>query len=312
LSVGLVPIVLGGIVAVSVATRQPDRPAPAASGASVAATSAEPSATASPDPRYALDPDVFPRTFNELPVRSVRATLAEYAASRADGLVAVGAYLTYVGPVGDCPGGSGFRNSLAFCRRETLLADRPESPYASSDQNRWTRLGPHLHPIAMPGTYVPVAVSAAVPLEQRTPTPVVLLGRFDDERAGLCPEGQPCEPMLSIEWVPWASGRMRPPNGATDPALREVGTNLDERDRRRSRLAALPDSGPMLELALSRAMLSRVDPIASLALGSVGPGIAPIWYLRLLSPEAEGRWDVDWLVLDDATGRVLASSSDSD
>jgi hypothetical protein len=192
-----------------------------------------------------------------------------------------------------------------------VLADRPESPFASSDQNRWTRLGPHLHPIAMPGTYVPVAVSASVAIERREPTPVVLLGRFDDERAGPCPEGQPCEPMLSIEWVPWAAGRIRPPNGAIDPALRGVETSLDERDRRRSRLAALPGSGPMLELALSRDTLARVDPIASLALGGVAPGGAPVWYLRLLSPVDEGRWDVDWLVLDDSTGRVLASSTDT-
>jgi hypothetical protein len=168
----------------------------------------------------------------------------------------------------------------------------------------------------MPGTYLPIATSKEIPLDRRRPEPAVVLGRFDDPRAGRCTiDEQPCEPVFAIEWVPWASGRVRPGTGATEPALREVEPRLDERDRRRSRLAVVPDSGPaMVELLLQPATLARVDPVAGAA---IGPAAGPLWYLRvfddggaLAASEVDGSPNVAWLVIDDLTGEILASSRD--
>jgi hypothetical protein len=329
LALAAVPVALVSVLVVALGFGPPPTPDRPAEG--VARPSAEVAPTPTPVPIEALlaglpagarlDGSVFPASVRDVPVRSIREALALLAAGRSDGLIAIGGYLTYVKPARMCLPAAVRRSSgMIFCHRETLLAGRPDSPFESSAPGGepWARLGPHLHPIAMPGTYLPIATSKEIPLDRRRPEPAVVLGRFDDPRAGQCTiDEQPCEPVFAIEWVPWASGRVRPGTGATEPALREVEPRLDERDRRRSRLAVVPDSGPaMVELLLQPSTLARVDPAAGAA---IGPAVGPVWYLRIFDDGGAAAattvdWtpDVAWLVIDDLTGEILASSRPGD
>jgi hypothetical protein len=256
----------------------------------------------------------FPDTILGLPVRSVTETLKALDAGEIDGLAAIAGYLTLIGPTEDCPGLEGARNSSAlFCRRETLFADTTHTPFGEEERGDiWAPVGPHLHPIAMPGTYLPAVSTLSIPLERRVPGAVVVLGRFDDPRLGACDMRHlRCDPPLSIEWVPWAAGSLSPPSGAFEPELRRSMPMLQPRELREVRLAAVPESGTMLELLVRPDTLERIDPVAWQDLRR--PAVGNVWYLRLLDPTGglagDRSFGVAWLVIDDATGEVIGSGA---
>jgi hypothetical protein len=315
LAVAAAPILLVGIVGTALLARD-ETVAPIAQASSIPGMSEAPpdggaQASAAPAVATRTVPDPgFPATILGLPVRSVGETLAAFDAGEIGGMTAIAGYLTLIGPTEDCPDLTSARASSAlFCRRETLLADTPRTPYGEEERGDiWAPIGPHLHPVAMPGTYLPAVSPMSIPLERRVAGAVVVVGRFDDPRTDRCERRHlRCDPSLSVEWVPWAAGSYSPPTWAAQPELRRAETALEPRDIRRLRLATIPDSGTMLELLLQPASLERVDPVAWQGLHR--PAIGPIWYLRLLDPglttAGERTLDVAWLVIDDATGMVI-------
>jgi hypothetical protein len=315
-----IPVLLGGIVGAALLTRPAEPSLEPSTVGGLAASSPDPAPetpapetpapTTGPTTRPTPAPIAFPDTVLGLPVRSVAETLEDQAQRPLVGLVAIAGYLTLVGPTEDCPGITNTRTSGAqFCRRETLLADTPRTPFGEEERgDRWAPIGPHLHPIAMPGTYLPAVSTLSIPLERRVAAAVVVVGRFDDPRAGPCDTRHlRCDPILSIEWIPWAAGSYSPPTDAVEPGLREFATRLDPRDLRRLRLEAVPESETMLELLIRHETLELVDPLVWRSIDRQAD--APLWYLRLLDPAATtARGDplaTVWLVIDDATGSII-------
>jgi hypothetical protein len=317
LGIAAIPVLLVGVVGVAIATRPSEEPLQpgvmlSPPDPSAAPPDPDPSPTSAPTSSPSAAPLAFPDEILGLPVRPVTETVEVQADRPLEGLVAIAGYLTLVGPTEPCPSlTTTTRGSSAlFCRRETLLADTPRTPFGEEERgDRWAPIGPHLHPIAMPGTYLPAVTTMSIPLERRKGAPVVVVGRFDDPRTGPCDTRHlRCEPNLSIEWIPWAAGRYSPPTDAVEPDLREVTTRLESRDLRRLRLAAVPDSGTMLELLVRPETLERVDPHAWQGLDAPRAG-GPLWYLRLLDPSGTvggaGTPGTVWLVIDDDTGAII-------
>ncbi len=320
LSVALAPAILIGIVSVGMAGGDRPQPSPPASVRPIEPSPAPVGITAPEGAPDATEPDAlrFPSQIYGLPTRTVAETLEAYRAGRVDGLVAISGYLSLAGDAPGCSVEMGDR----YCRRQTILADR-SLVIDGSDETLFTRLGPHLHPVAMPGTLLPGGgLSPAFDeppalTSAEDPVPVVVLGGFDDPRASGCfVETRPCEPLLSIEWVPWSDGSWHRATASTDPRLGDASARLAIVDRRVIRASIQPAaSPPVLELLVRPDTLLQVDPIAFEAVSSLGLYFdrAPerVWYVRAISPgppsSRAGSLGMSWIVFDDTNGMVLAA-----
>jgi len=282
-------------------------PEPAAVGASPAAPATTPS-TAGPVSR----PPGMPDAAFGLPVLTVGQAVDAEELGRSPGLVAVGGYLGFVSTDLSCFPGLVADGGL-FCRRELVLGDGPAPAEADpASPYGWRLVEPILRPVAMPGVVIPGPTHPGSPGRSDAPVPAVVLGRFDDPRAGgagrpwSCPgSGAPCAPpTLTVEWVAWANGVWQDRRTVLGPGLAAGDARLGLTTRRIRESRAMPDSGVLLfEAALRPASLGSIDPAAVAVMPDRPPAI--VWYVRaIVGPNPDHGRDVGWLVLDDA-GRVL-------
>lgn len=314
-------ILLAGVVAVGVSGRTDEAPDPVAEALVVAPTSAPASTIPAGDApgRVASADEPFPSQALGLATRSVTSSLeAHRAGSIQDDLVAIGGWLTIRPDRVTCEPGVTDTQARALCWREGILRTDGEPVLAISQGavHRLGGFGTHLHPV------VPAGVSLGR-LDRDTPdaddedsagalapSPVVLLGHFDDDREQLCPEERDCDDRFVVERLVWANGRWQGSSGT----VARIGAErlLTTQRSRRIASAALSHSTVLLSQALvSSALMERLDPVAAAATrAAVSVDLDRLWYLRLivLEPATDGAWtrSVGWVTVDDRTGVVLA------
>ena len=137
----------------------------------------------------------------------------------------------------------------------------------------------------------------------------ILVGRFGDDEERDCPLPDPdCGPVFTIERLAWlrTTERQRPlivgPGALT---ARSTAENAERHAR-----AALPDTGASLVLGIfDRRTLEVIDPGAARATAAAGDAVR-VWYLRAIvagGGSGGGHARLGWSVIDDRTGRVLAT-----
>ncbi len=300
------PVILAAVVGGAVLGGSGSAPSDARrSAAAVAASSASspvdamPRATQPPgilgQPGLAVRPVVLPTSVSGLAVRSVAGATGDELHGRTEGLVAIGGWLSFVGAVGACPPSSAVSDDV-YCQRELILAD----DRLVDDQSQ------ALHPIAMPGVFIPWSGRDDY-RTMATPVQVVVVGVFGETRAGGCfVEGKPCGPSLVIELVVWVDGHWRRYGSQLGPDIAVADVHLTALARHAIRARNVAGGGSLLiDVAVRPSTLNDIDPEAAASLGPAPPSI--VWYARMASrPLAGGQPGVAWLVLDDATGRILA------
>lgn len=327
LLVAAVPALVVAAAAFGHAAAAPDGREAALPARSAAAPAAEPPPSATTDPAGTVPVAAvrFPAEALGLPVHTVAGTLGRVRGGLVDGHpIAVGGFLTIRAPAAGCDAATGRATWNDACRPRTTLADspapiRPVQGDAATERAAQPAALPHLHPrIAPPASLRQVFGRTVDPSvwqggTARAPLPVVLIGRFEAAPAGTCwAAGRHCGRSFVLERLAWSDGQWRGPVRVRDPALDGVEVNLG----REEVAAILPPEAMMLSRALlGRDGLARVDPAAAQAVAT-GTG-GPVWYVRLLrlaparptglTPPSGGGPRVAWLVVDDATGAIVAT-----
>lgn len=327
--IAAVPVILGAVVATGLAGRSASpagpavgaAPEPGAADAAVelaapeeTGSSASPAAPAA-GLRAVIQGYSFPGSALGMPVWDVHQAMAAHRQGAANGLVAIGGWLTIGRSPVSClqpPAQSPVTtvsHARFFCRRGAVLSGDPGGPDADQASSPLATSGLELPQWVLPGTALPISVEPPFTGDDRTMVPVVVVGRFDDDRVVYCPAGgYGCNEGFVIEHVAWMSGRWQEGRTALEPGLEPEPGSLTVLDRRALAIASLPASGPLLaEALMAPGSMSGVEPAAASAAASAK---GPVWLLRVAVRSARGSLgrDVGWLVIEDRTGRVLGSS----
>jgi hypothetical protein len=330
-----VPAILVTVVATGLAGRAGEPDGPSAVATPTPAASAVVAGLPSPDARVSASPRepaatglrpvlqgfAFPETALGIPVWDVRHAMAAHRQGEASGLVAVRGWLT-IGPSPvSCikpsapPTVTEVSHARFFCRREAFLGgpggrgaqegDRESGQGSSSLASS----GLQLPQWVLPGTPLPASIEPPFAHDERQLIPVVVVGRFDDERVVYCPAGgYGCQEGFVIESVVWMSGRWQESRSALEPGLESAQDSGALIERRTQAVSLLPGAGPLLaEALMAPEALPAVEPAAWSA-AAIAEG--PVWLMRAVVPSERGSFgrDVGWIVIEDRTGRVLASS----
>ena len=306
----VVPVVLLVAVAAAGALGPAPTPPPVVASDDPAIAVADPTITpvVSPPagPAEAPAAAVFPSTMAGLDVHGLRWTATARNRGLARGVVAVAGYLGLDAIPDDC------RDTRLgvfgpFCTRIAVLA---EAPWYGATNSGPDTPGFHLHPqfpvgVRMPSQSAFVAISPST----RTP-PVVLLGRFGDDRAERCvPGGRHCGQEFVVERVAWVDGIEYPTTATVDPLADDAG--LTQADLRRDATiasATLPASSyPLLEVLVRPATIARIDPAIAAATDALAPD-AVVWLVRALHERGDPT-QIDWRIVARDGGRVIASGS---
>ena len=291
---------VGALVAV-LALAQPSSTSPAALGGSA------PAGGPSEPPNHRLDvagaePTALPGHAFSLPVRTVGETLAGRRSGEITvGLVAVSGYM-WVNPLARDCGASPSGLPAAFCRRPAAMSATVSSS-----------IGPRLPSVIPPGTPLPLAIATGVaPPWQAYDAPrasrAVVIGRFVEPRAPSCPDGIRCDDTFVVERVAWADGLWRERILVRDPMLPDAPIGVPARQAQviASREA---DRGEAIltQAFLGLNLLRLVDRAAADAAAASTRG--PVWYIRSVASARVGSGQrlVAWVVIDDASGFVLAT-----
>jgi hypothetical protein len=276
-------------------------------------------ATATPE----LRSDGLPMAVDGLRVQTVSEALgAETAGNPADdSLLAIGGWLTFM-PVGFCPNEPPLPALDESCTsqklilteaREELVTVGPASEVDSSP------LSPYLSARMLDGSFIDEPPGATGPTagggNGPLPVHVVLVGHFHDHRAAQCAVDQrtACESAFVVDQMAWLDGYDQGPaigsvtdgtTGVFNPRLGEAGV-----------LAALRSSLDPADTVVSAAAVTPCG-IASFITGELTPsGNCPgtLWFVRVAGPAPKfppmswGVGESGWMVLDDATGRILGA-----
>ncbi len=329
--VAAVPVILVGVVAAGLAGRS-DGAADPSSGTSAraestAATGGQPAAsgpstsarsqpaTTSTGLRAIVEGVTFPGSALGIPVWDVRHAMAAHRQGAANGLVSIRGWLTVAPTPVSCirprtpPEVIVVSHARFFCRREAVLAGSPDRNAAGQVGSSLATTGLAVPQWVMPGTALPMSVEPPFANDHRRQVPVVVLGRFDDDRVVYCPAGgYGCDEGFVIEQVAWMSGRWQESRAALEPGIAPREDVLASLEWRAAAVAALPGGGPLLSEALmSPRSVSGAEPAAApAAAGAEGP----VWLIRAVVHSARGSFgrDVGWLVMEASTGRILGSS----
>jgi len=249
---------------------------------------------------------VFPSTMAGLAVHGLVWTVTARNRGLARGVVAVAGYLGLDTIPDDC------RDARLgvfgpFCTRVAVLG---QEPWFGVTDNRPDAPGFHLHPqfpvgVRMPSQSAFVAISPST----RTP-PVVLLGRFGDDRAELCvPGGRHCGQEFVVERVAWVDGIEYPTTATVDPLADDAGLTLaDLRRDATIASATMPASSyPLLEVLVRPATIALIDPAIAAATDALAPDAA-VWLVRGLHERGDPT-QIDWRVVARDGGSVIASGS---
>jgi hypothetical protein len=289
-----------GALATVLALAQPSSNPP------VALDGTAPEGGSSEPPNHRLDvagaePTALPRHAFNLAVRTVGETLADRRSGEITvGLVAVSGYL-WVNPLARDCGASPSGLPAAFCRRPAAISATVSSS-----------VEPRLPSVIPPGTPLPLAIATGVapPWQAYAPraSRAVVVGRFVEPRAPSCADGIRCNDTFVVERVAWADGSWRERILVRDPALPDAPVDVPARQAQviASREA---DRGEAIltEAFLGLNLLRRVDRAAADAAAATTRG--PVWYIRSVASARVGSGQrlVAWVVIDDASGFILAT-----
>lgn len=330
---GVPVLLLAGVVTVGALGPQAETPpvaedAPASSAVALEVPASAVPADDAPAPDAAPARVAYPQTVLGFPVMSVAATLEVHRRNPLAHVLAVAGHLTIQGLQPACAdrwlGSFG-----ASCEGRTVLADSPTRPFPTSTGGGagFGALGPHLHPRFPAGVRLPPElVTDAAP--EGSPVPVVVLGRFAPQLEGAC-AGRPdrCDEAFTVERVAWVAGRLHRGTTMVSPGYAVDWKDVAWRERRAAARAALGQDRPLLASAyLEPSGLAAVDPAAADALrralagdpAATGALAGPLWYVRGVAldeqaarlPSGAAAPRVVWVVVDDATGRVLARGTE--
>jgi hypothetical protein len=205
------------------------------------------------------------------------------------------------------------------CPRETILVGSPEPILelgAGGDVTRLRPAGPHLHPVALPG----VSLRQLAGQQYRglatslIPAPVVIVGRVGDPRLPECRgEQRHCGESISLERIVWVDGSWQQREATITAAVGD-GQPATRSRREPVEAAVGPVHAILSEVLVSRGTLAAVDADAAAAVDRDVPGL--LWYVRHIVGEhgrsEDGPRYVGWAVIDDASGRVIATNPGSE
>jgi hypothetical protein len=296
----------------------------ASPGSSTAAVTASPRASLTPDgtpvpgDTVAAAPGrpAVPPVVDGLEVQAITDVLDARAAGRTMGVVAVAGWLGILAPPADCHdpdlGPLG-----ALCERIGLLAQRPWSP-AGSDAS--ATLGPHLHVRAAMGVQLPPAIARTTIAAGGSPLSAVVIGHFDPlPAAGCSPAGIRCDEGFELDAVAWAEGVPFRPGPVIDLGLDATPADWLLSQRPLAEAALGPGITVLGSALLHPETLADIDARIAIAVAASGRPRGLVWYVRGLETGHDTTDDltravpprVDWAVVDDLTGRVIASGVES-
>jgi hypothetical protein len=142
----------------------------------------------------------------------------------------------------------------------------------------------------------------------------ILVGRFGDDEERACPlPDHDCGPVLTIERLAWLRTTERQRPLIVGPGALAARSTAEHAERHAR--AALPDTGASLVLGIfDRRTLEVIDPEAARATAAAGDAVR-VWYLRAIVAAGgsdDGHARLGWSVIDDRTGRVLATGAAKD
>lgn len=306
----VVPVVLlAGVIAVGVLGPQPEPPPDRPSDVPVAVVDASaPPAPSSPSPSPGPTVPVFPSEIAGLDVHGVTWTLEARNRGLARGLIAVAGYLG----LDTIP--AGCRDAQlgvfgAFCSRVGVLG---EDPWYGATNTGPEPPGFHLHPQFLPGVRIPSqATFVALSPSTQTP-PVIVLGRFNDDRAATCvPGGRHCGQEFVVERVAWVDGAEYPVSPAIDPATAAAGrtpaTIREEADAVATLITTGGSAYPLLVAYAMPSTVASIDPALAGAAGRLRQD-EPVWVARVLRSRGNPGV-ITWSLIDETTGRPVAGGS---
>jgi len=260
-----------------------------------------------------------------LTVQSVAAAIGAFTAGAYpdEGLIAVGGWLELAFPL-SCPFDPTNPHPALLERvcgwMYHVLSEKPQALATVIDNGNGSGTvfgrdptGAYIEPRQGPGAAVNVAVHdhPARTGNGYDPRPAILVGHFHDARAILCPPKQQtmCDGEFVVDQVAWVDGETLGPTfffGSYTGA--PLTPRLDEPGVEAAAQTVMPASSTVVWASgLPAADLAEVDPRPMLHV----PPTTAVWFVRYTtaptgSTPAGGS---GWLVLDDATGSVIASSS---
>ena len=282
-------------------------------------------ATATPE----LRADGLPVAVDGLRVQTVGQALAALAVGKPedDSLVAIGGWLTFDPMPYFCPNETPGPALEESCGTDGLVLTETRQKLitvvtsgAGTTTIEATPASPFLHPRPLEGSFIdepPAAMgpSQAAGIPDTLPVHVVLVGHFHDHRAAQCAVDQrtACESAFVVDQMAWLDGHDQGPaigsvtdgtTGVFKPRLGEAGV-----------LAALRSSLDPADTVVSAAAVTPcgIEPFITgeLTPSSNCPGT--LWYVRVAGPAPKfppmswGVGESGWMVLDDATGRILGA-----
>jgi hypothetical protein len=206
--------------------------------------------------------------------------------------------------------------SGSLCERQGVLAEAPAPDLSGAGSQH----GRHIHPYFPPGVRWPTGVGQLDDDGNVVPYPMIVIGRFGDPRAPVCPPlSSRCEESFLVERVVWAANEPFTRTTSVDPGL-DIDFNDDRwRDRRNDARRQLAGISILTVTSLVvPGRLTALDAEAADALARVADGEPPpaaVWYVRGLLLTTDGAGGLtgipQWIVVDDATNVVLARSAAS-
>jgi hypothetical protein len=266
----------------------------------------------------------LPVAVEGLPVQTVGQALAAEAAGEPsdDSLVAIGGWLTFM-PIPACPAESPHPVLEESCASEKLILTETRQELVtvstSAEVDDYAPSTPYLSARKLDGSFIDEPPGATGPTagggDGPLPVHVVLVGHFHDHRAARCTVDQTaaCESTFVVDQMAWLDGVGQGPaigsvtdgtSGAFSPKLGAAGV-----------VAALRSSLEPADTVVSAAAVTSCGIETFITGGATPGGNCPgtLWYVRVAGPAPKfppmpwGVGDSGWMVLDDATGRILGA-----
>jgi len=309
-------LLIFGVAILGALGQQPAVPPPDGSGAPASQAVAEPGeeddGAPGPAPSWVpADAPAFPAEIAGLPVRSVPQAQAQLDVA-GDRPVAVVGWLGELRPGLACPLATGDTRGVLspLCdRRARLVVAEPGTDNPSAHFHVTVPAGVQLPPAFEDPDTVPTAVA-----------PVILVGRASPPGATCLQSARGCHEQLTVDAVLWADGTAFDATVLQDAGLVDTPASIAYRRLPAARALATRGSAAVLLAAVIRpSTVAAVDVEAGEALARVPPPEGLVWYVRSLGTapgtvddggEATGR--IRWLLLDEVTGRRLASGVSGD
>jgi hypothetical protein len=180
--------------------------------------------------------------------------------------------------------------------------------------------GPYVYARELTGNYVDTAISSVLDsgnssVSAMRPLEAILVGHFHDVRAAECTADQraACEAAFVVDQVAWLDGKTQGPNVwiGGDAGGQILNPRLDAAGLA-SALASSIDSKDTI-VSMAAVQLMDITTITGAGNQVSGLGQVIIWYVRVAGPPplkpalAWGTGNGGWLVVDDASGKVLGA-----